>query len=118
MLLHSSTNSESVPICITDEDNSDEVKDCNTLGMPFIMTPLLPRVSRTCRHTSRWHPATLMNIRLSIKARLLYQEGTTRLWHRLFMYTKPEPSLWLGSGTPQRLKTGAIQLRIVESLYQ
>ena len=34
----------SVPTCTTDEDDSDEIEDCNTSGMPSHTAFLLPQV--------------------------------------------------------------------------
>ena len=39
-------------------------------------------------------------LRFSIKVRPLQQGGMTRLWDKLFLDIKPEPSLWISSGTP------------------
>ena len=100
MLLQWSTNFGSVPTCTTDD--GDAFKNCNTSGMPSPTSLLLPRVSGTCKHTSSWIPAYLTTVRLSIKARLLHQEGTTRIWHRPFLYIKLKPSLRLVSGTQHR----------------
>ena len=97
-----SKNSGKIPTHITNKDDGYEVESCNISEMPSSMVPLLPIISRTCRCTSSWLPATLMTVRLSIKVRLLYQGGTTWLWHRLYLYINLEPSLWLHFGTPHR----------------
>ena len=57
------------------------------------MAPLLHRVSST------GIPATLMTFNSSIQAWLLFPGGTTTLQQRLFLYIKPEPSLWLAPAT-------------------
>ena len=102
MLLHWSKKFWSVKTCKTDEDDGDEVEDSNTSGMPSLIAPILPRFTGACRCTSSWLPPTLMTVRLSNKARLLHQDGIARLWHRLFLHIKPEPSLCSGPGTPHR----------------
>ena len=58
--------------CITDEDD----EDCNTSGMTFPMAPLLFRVSGISQCTSHLLPAILV----TVKVRLLWQEGIFRLW--------------------------------------
>ena len=102
MLRHWSKNSGRVPTCTTDEHDGDEVIDHNTSGMPCPVAALLPRVSGTWRCTSSWLSATLITVGLSIKARHFCQGSTIRLQHRPLLYHKPEPSLWLGSGTLHR----------------
>ena len=119
MLLHWSRNFGSAPNCTTDEDNGDEGKYYNTSGTSSPTVPLLCRVSGTCRCISCWFSATLMTVRLNTKLRLLHQWGTIRLWHRLFLYIKLEPALWLGFGTNYRgWRLAQFKRKLLLSLWQ
>ena len=58
--------------------------------------PFYLRVSRLCRCISRWLPATLMNVRLIIKTKLLWNSGTG---HFCALNLKPALGLSLASFT-------------------
>ena len=82
-----------VPTCTTDED-----EECDTSGATSPVALFLPRFSGTGQYT----PLTschLDDYQTQNKGKALLQGGTTRLWHRLLLNIKPEPSTWLGSAT-------------------
>ena len=116
MLLHWSKSWGRVPAWTTDGDEDEE--DFDTSGIISPISPFLPRVS-TGRCNSQWIPTILMTIRLRVNVRPLCQGGTSRLWHKLFLNIKPEPSLWLCSGTPHTDQgLGQSKEGLMVSLYQ
>ena len=87
----------------TKDEDDEEAVDCDGSGVPTLMTPLLPSISRTDRDTNISRlPATWMSLNPTLQVRLLSQRDTTTLCHGLLLPSEMEHSPWSGFATSHR----------------